>query len=202
MAPSDLPVQVHRLGLGRLLAILWLVGVALAFFDIVRRGGLGSYAGEAFLLMASALIAYVFGLRPVVAEDTEGLEVRNPLRTVLVPWSAVTATDATDVLRVHAGETVVRCFAVPYSRPSRASKIAGGGGALTGLSPLPAAEEPFGFAGGPRVGRGEQLAHRIRDLAGAYGSGDPRPVRQQWAPDGAGAIGLAGALAILALALL
>jgi len=203
MAASDLPVQVHRLALGRLLAVLWFVGVGLALFDITRRGMLGTYGGWALLLVSSALVAYTFGLRPAVVENPSGLVVRNPVRTVEVPWSAVTDTDATDVLRVHAGATVVRCFAVPYSRPARSAKSSGGtaGGTLTGLSPLPAAQEAPGQARGPGVGRGALLADRIMRLAEQYGSGDPRPVGQAWAPDGAGAMAAALVLVLVAAVL-
>lgn len=204
MAASDLPVQVHRLGLGRFVAVLWFIGAGLALFDIIRRGALGDYAGPALALVASGLVAYAFGVRPAVIEELERVTVRNPLRTVHLPWAAVTGADVTDVLRLHAGELVVRCFAVPFSRPTRPSRIAGGAGALTGLSPLPSRDAEPTDSAGPLVGRAGTLADRLMDLAGEYGragEGEAGAVREEWAPDGAGLVALAVVLLLIALAL-
>jgi hypothetical protein len=60
--------------------------------------------------------------------------VHNPVRTWTVTWSSITKVDAGDVIRIHAGDQVVRCFALPRrdKRP-----IVSGFASAFGGRPLP-----------------------------------------------------------------
>lgn len=104
----------HRLGWGRAISYAVLVLAALGAIDGLRRG-LGDRIDIATVLVAAAVgcLAYVLGVRPAVVETTAALEVRNPLRTTIVPWAEITGLRSDDVLVVETGERDIRCFALP-----------------------------------------------------------------------------------------
>ncbi|MFC6236841.1 hypothetical protein [Longivirga aurantiaca] len=106
-------LRSYRLGNGRLLAWSVLVIVAvLAGQALIAGEGTGRWLA----LTAAAGIAcaaWVLGIRPVVRELPTVLEVHNPIRTWTVTWSSITRIDADDVVRIHAGDQIVRCFALP-----------------------------------------------------------------------------------------
>jgi hypothetical protein len=88
------------------------VGVALAVQAMFVGDAVSRWAA-ATGCVAAVCFAYLLGIRPVVTEMPTYLEVRNPLRTAKVWWSSITKVDVDDVVRVHAGDVVVRCFALP-----------------------------------------------------------------------------------------
>lgn len=99
---------------------IWLVFAVLNLADLAWQGG-----GHAALVVAAVIllvtgVAYVAALRPRVIADDEAVTVRNPLRDIRVPWSAVTGIDLGDSLRVHCEpHRVVHSWAVQSSRRSR-----------------------------------------------------------------------------------
>ncbi len=206
MAVAPTPFAVHRLTTGRMVALVLGAVVLLVVVDAWRRGQLGSYGAATCLLLLLLPLAYVLGVRPAVLEGPAGLEVRNPLRTTVVPWAAVSDVDVVDVLRVRSGEDYVRCFAVPRRRPppSMLSSATTTGGMLPARNPdqgwQPKSGEP----------RAQALARRLvemrdrhgRGYAGAVQPGQPEAVTTQWAPDALAALGLGVALALVALVLL
>lgn len=112
MEGADL--RVHRLGMGRLVGTTIAVVALLGLLDLVRRGQLGGDDLPLGLLCLALIgLCYLLGLRPAVLELSEALVVRNPLRTAMIPWPAITEVTITDVVVVSAGEQEVRCFALP-----------------------------------------------------------------------------------------
>lgn len=96
--------------LSRVLAWGWVVVAVLLLVDIAVRGhDRASWIAAAVLLLTVGG-TYALWLRPRVVSTARGLRVINPLRETFVPWSAVTWVDVTDVLRVHAGEQIVRSW--------------------------------------------------------------------------------------------
>lgn len=189
-------VRTHRLVLGQGLAWAWLAVAVVFAVDAVRRADGRQLAVILLALAAGSMVAYVFGLRPAVVEEPAALVVVNPVRTTQVPWTAVTDVDVADVLRVHAGTTVVRCFAVPRTR----RRVVAGGGGGFGLgfgSGLPRAE-PEG--GGPSLGRSDVVQARLLDVAEQLGGlrGGPGVVTR-WAWSGAGVLAGAGLLVVVAV---
>ncbi|MGD9956415.1 MAG: hypothetical protein AB7O74_02985 [Candidatus Nanopelagicales bacterium] len=129
------PLRSYRLGNGRLLAwaVLVIVG-ALAAQALWSGEGTGRWLAVT-AAVAVACAAWLLGVRPAVVELPTVLEVRNPLRTWTITWSSITKVDADDVIRIHAGEQVVRCFSLPRrdKRP-----IVSGFASAFGGRPLPA----------------------------------------------------------------
>jgi hypothetical protein len=200
------PFAVHRLTTGRVVSFAVVGVVLLLVVDTWRRGQLGAYGAAACLLLALLPLVYVLGIRPALLEGPTALEVRNPLRTTVIPWSAVSDLDVVDVLRVRVGEEYVRCFAVPRRRPPPSVLRSA---ATTGQM-LPAKDPDRGWQ--PPVGepRSEALAQRLRDMRDVHGRGyagapqptPPGPVTTRWAPDALVALAVGALLLVAALALL
>lgn len=208
MALGSTPFATHRLTTGRVVS--WVVAVAavVLVLDIVRRGQLGPYAGMVCLLLAVVPTVYLLGVRPAVVEGPNALEVRNPLRTTVIPWAAVEDVDVTDVLRVRYGgpdhETYVRCFAVPRRRPAPSMLRSA---STTGLM-LPARDPERGWQPPTGQPRAAALAQRLRDLRDWHGRGyagarrdPPGEVTTSWAPDALVCAGLVVALLLAAVVL-
>lgn len=98
-----------------------LIAVAVAnFVDIGIRG-----RDHASLIAAAALllgcgVVYVLCLRPGIVAGDDAVHMRNPLRDVRVPWTALETADVTDALRLHAGGRKYRSWAHQESSRARA----------------------------------------------------------------------------------
>jgi hypothetical protein len=204
MAPA--PFAVHRLTTGRVVAVAVAAAVVVLVLDAWRRGALGDSGGSVCLLLSLLPLAYVLGVRPAVVEGPAGLEVRNPLRTTVVPWTSVTDVDVTDVLRVRAGDQYVRCFAVPRRRPPpTALRSATSSGLI-----LPPKEPDRGWEPARGQSRAQALADRLRSMRDRHGRGyagepvdlEPPDPTTRWAPDSLGALVVTVALLAVAVVLL
>jgi Bacterial PH domain len=206
VAPDAPEFAAHRLVVGRGVAVLLAVLSVLGVLDVLRLGQLGSQGAAVCLLLAVPAAAYVLGMRPGVLEGPAAIEVRNPMRTTVVPWDALTDVDVADVLRLRVGDREVRCFAVPRRRPS----MTGVRSAMSTGFMLPAKDPGRGWepeAGQPRA---QALAQRLRDLAAEHrrlgsGPGQPRAaaaeVTTRWARDAVVAVALVAVLVLAALVL-
>ena len=192
--------QAYYLTAGR--AAAWIVVIAAVFgaVDIVHSGQTRPDRAALLVIGAACLLSYILGMRPAVLEEVEGVCVRNPLRTCLIPWGAVTNVDVTDVLRVHAKDAVVRCFAVPRRRPRPRLPALG-----LGRPP-----SDFGFSdltGVPSTGvhsgtsRAELVAARLRSRAEGAPTGTADPTSPRLAADAAWVLAAAMVLLVLAVAL-
>lgn len=205
VAFASTPFLTHRLTTGR--AVAWVVGIfaLVLVIDTARRGQLLASADTVCLLLALLPAVYVLGVRPAVVEEPTALEVRNPLRTTVVPWAAVSDVDVTDVLRVRYGETYLRCFAVPRRRPAPSMLRS----ATTTGQMLPAKDPERGWQPPSGEPRAAALAQRLRDLrdwhgrgyAGALPATPPADVVTTWAPDALVALGAVALLVVLGLVL-
>ncbi len=208
MALGSTPFATHRLTTGRVVAWVVGVGAVVLVLDVVRRGELGSYGGMVCLLLALIPTVYVLGVRPALVEGPNALEVRNPLRTTVIPWAAVEDVDVTDVLRVRYGgpdhETHLRCFAVPRRRPAPSLLRSA---SSTGLM-LPSRDPDRGWQPPSGEPRAAALAQRLRDLRDWHGRGyagarrtPPGEVTTTWAPDALVCVALIAVLLVAAVVL-
>jgi hypothetical protein len=96
---------------------------AVLAIDVVRRGSIESSGWIALgVLFLLAALVWATGLRPVVVADDRRVLLRNLLRDVDAPWSAVTDIDAADQLRVHTEAGIHRSWAIQV--PNRARRKA------------------------------------------------------------------------------
>jgi hypothetical protein len=188
---------------GRFVAFTLMAVCVLGAVDIVRSGDVAADLSFLLVELAACLLAYVLGVRPAVQEEVDGLAVRNPLRTHRVSWRAVTNVDVTDVLRIHVGGTVVRCFAVPRRRP----KPPAGERQLRDYgfpSTKPATRAGGTPARGPLISRADGICLRLREQAersgGASGdrSGSDLDVTTSWATDSLVSLATGALLVVLA----
>lgn len=199
MSGYESPLRTYRLGNGRFLAWVVLVIAAVLAAQALWSGeGTGRWlAVTAAVVVACA--AWVLGVRPVVAELPTVLEVHNPLRTWTITWSSITKIDADDVVRIHAGEQVVRCFCLP--RRDRRPMVSGFASAFGGR-PLPADDVQPVRGSTTTYDVVEALEDRAHSLRGGNASDAP-PV---WEVDRVAlvvtAIGVVNAVAWLMLVLL
>lgn len=192
-------LRSYRLGNGRLLAWSVLVVVAvLAGQALIAGEGTGRWLAVT-AAAAIACAAWVLGIRPVVRELPTVLEVHNPIRTWTVTWSSITRIDADDVVRIHAGDQIVRCFALPRrdKRPIVSGFVSAFGG-----RPLPASDTEPVRSSVTTYDVIEALEDRAHSLRGGNASDAP----PSWDVDRAAlvvsAVGALNAVAWLMLILL
>jgi hypothetical protein len=171
-----------------------------------------------WLLAVTAALACLFW-RPAVVVDDTGVELRNVLRDVRVPWAALDAVETRYTLTLHCGERRYQSWAgAAPGRPSVATQL-GLGGAPTPTRSDHALPDPRWTAGGgsaaPASSRDlradsgatafmiEQRWNSWRERAGtgtgtgtSTGTGPPETVLVWWRPVLPGVSVAAAALAL------
>jgi hypothetical protein len=92
--------RVFRSTAARVSGWAWLVFAAVNMVDLAMRGRDSAALIAAAVLLLGCGIAYVIGLRPRVVADETGVRVHNPLRDIVVPWSALEKIAAPGSLRI------------------------------------------------------------------------------------------------------
>ncbi|MEU1483236.1 PH domain-containing protein [Streptomyces sp. NPDC005752] len=120
--------RTYRSGAGLVSgALLLLLLVWLGVDAVVRGSGWTPWLALAVMLTAIPLIV-AFTLRPAVYANEERIRIRNPLRTIVLPWSDVSAVRAkySTEIHTHSG-TKYQLWAVPVSlrERKRAARTAG-----------------------------------------------------------------------------
>ena len=114
MASTSAQFPVHRTGGGPVLAWVWIGAMVVLAFLALRAGRSLPELGGALLVLSTIGPAYVWGLRPRLEENPDGLLVVNPLRDVRVPWPALSYARVGYVLRLWTVDgQEVSVFAVP-----------------------------------------------------------------------------------------
>src|SRR5206468_1785221 len=81
-------------------------------------------------------LVFAFTLRPAVFAGADRLRVRNPFRTITVPWGAVEGVRAAYSSEVFAGGKKYQLWAIPVSLRQRKKAVR--------QSARGAAEDPYG----------------------------------------------------------
>lgn len=157
-------------GVALLVVALMLLADVLVNGDTRTR--LLSVAG---LLLTSPLVI-AFTLRPAVYAGNERMRVRNPFRTVTLPWGAVESVRSGYSSEVLAGGRTFQLWAVPVSL--RARNRAARHNERVAAGHPPARGGLFGLGGAPAVGEGDTRPQRaqsdrtvdeLRELAARHG---------------------------------
>ncbi|RBM11693.1 PH domain-containing protein [Streptomyces sp. PT12] len=176
----------------------WLGGDA-----IVRGDGRAPVTAVAALLFVGPLVT-AFTFRPAVFASDERLRVRNPFRTITLPWATVDTIRAGYSTEVLAGDAKYQMWAIPVSLRARSKATRHNERAASGK---PSRVGLFGFGGGsigpqpdegPRTAPGDvavaelrELAERHRDEDYAKGTVTARWSYEILAPLAVGAVALA-----------
>ncbi|WP_149185055.1 PH domain-containing protein [Streptomyces sp. TRM49041] len=127
------PDRVYRSVLAMLGGLLLLgVGLWMGVDAMIRGDGRTPWVAAASLLLGVPLVV-AFTFRPAVYANDDRMRVRNPFRTVVVPWGAVDALRATYSTEVvtHDGAKY-QLWAVPVSMRQRKLAVRSGGKVLVG----------------------------------------------------------------------
>ncbi|WBB63561.1 PH domain-containing protein [Streptomyces sp. WMMC500] len=202
-------------------------GIAAGVLLLALGGWLGVDAlvrgsGQARALAVAALVAGVplvvaLTLRPVVYAGEERLRVRNPFRTIVVPWGRVEEIRAGYSSEVVTEDATYQMWAIPVSLRARKKAnrrrdraAAGAGGGLFSPSSRPALSDPeMRRPGGTGAGSLDPMAddptptadksiRELRELAHTYADreGAQGPVSVRWAYEIIGPA-VAGSLALI-----
>ncbi|WP_430478406.1 PH domain-containing protein [Streptomyces sp. P11-1] len=156
--------------------LLALVGV-MAGDALIRGEGQAPWLALAALLTAVPLIV-AFTLRPVVAVNNERIRIRNPFRTIQLPWTEVADVRAGYSSElIAAGGTKYQLWAIPVSlrdrkRASRAAARTPHKDAYGRFSPSAGAGTDAHRHTAPPVAAADQTIMELRDLAER--AGDPK----------------------------
>lgn len=192
--------RVFRSVVGRWFGVIWLVFAVANLVDLLVRGdGRAALVIGAVLLAATAVV-WVTALRPRIVADDGGLRVVNPVREVRVPWAAVTAIDATDVVRVHTPAATYRCWAVQALNRHRTHPF--------GRRSPESSERKRTTTGGPdqetrrRTARRTRADHVAGELDAVWwklcGNGEDDAEAVSWSSAALGALGAGAALVLVA----
>lgn len=178
------------------------VGVLLVA-DVLVDGSTRERLLSAAGLLLTLPLVVAFTLRPAVFAGAERMRVRNPFRTVTVPWGAVESVRSGYSSEVVADGSTYQLWAVPVSLRARNraarhnERVAAGrppvGGGMFGLGGAPVVgEEDTGTKRAPS----DRTIDELRELAARHGESTPAQgtVTVRWAYEILGPA-LAGAVA-------
>jgi hypothetical protein len=184
----------------------WLGGDA-----VVRGSGRTPWLTLAALLLAVPLIV-AFTIRPAVHANAERIRIRNPFRTITLPWAAVDSLRASYSTELVSGGHKYQLWAIPVSLRARKraarhdARLKAGieSGAAFGVPATARRRTPVPGADGTiRSGSDQALAelrelrdHAAPDAAQPHPAGTVRWAYEVIGPAAAGAIVLAVVLGI------
>lgn len=101
------------------LTVLWVLVAAYVVIDVIRAGN-GHDTVVALALVATvSVVIHATATRPAVVIDDGGILLRNIVRDIYVPWSAVEDIDTEWVLTVHTSGRKYVAWAVSARNPAR-----------------------------------------------------------------------------------
>jgi len=199
---------VHRTGGGVILAWVWIGCVVGAAAAIVWSHSSPAQVGGGLVLLATVGPAYVWGLRPRLEENPDGLLVVNPLREIHVPWSTLTYARVVYVLRLWTVDgDQVAVFAVPRETSTQRLRRRGMSTGLPFTGPIPGSlgtEVDPTTSTGPALSAPERIAFALNErvernlLSGRAADGQ---VTVGWSPVALRVLGASVASAALGLLL-
>ncbi|MFF7410906.1 PH domain-containing protein [Streptomyces lydicus] len=183
-------------GILLLLLGLWLAG------DALLRGDTHTRLTAACALLLGVPLVTAYTLRPLVRAGDDRLTVRNPFRTITLPWGAVEGLRASFSTEVFTTTGKYQLWAIPVSLRQRKKA---GRQAMRGADAPRPRFGPNADAGPPPRAAADQALDELRDLkeradrrADAQNTAEP-VVRWAYAviaPAVLGAIGLAVMIAV------
>ncbi|MBY8883972.1 PH domain-containing protein [Streptomyces sp. PTM05] len=151
--------------------LLLALGLWLVIDAMLHGSGRTPWLALAVLVLGAPLV-YAFTLRPVVYAGEARMLVRNPFRTITIPWAAVEAVRSGYTSEVLAGGRKFQLWSVPVSMRARkrASRQAMRAAAGVETGSAPSRGPAFGRGGttatdGPPRAQSDQVIDQLNDLA-------------------------------------
>jgi hypothetical protein len=192
---------VHRSSGGAIIAWVWIAAVAVLALSVLWAHSSLSELGGALVVVATVGPAYVWGIRPRLEENPDGLLVLNPLREVFVPWSALTYARVVYVLQLWTVDgTEVAVFAVPRETSSQRFRRRGLSGGLPFTGPVAPGQD--GPNHGSLLSAPEQIAYDLNERVERQPKDQVvEPMRAGWSPLSLQVLAASASLAVLGLLL-
>ncbi|WP_084963726.1 PH domain-containing protein [Thermoactinospora rubra] len=179
------------------IAWVWMAFAAFNVWDLTAH-----YTGKSTLVAAAVLavitvVVYITGLRPATVFTEEALRVRNPLRTIVAPWSAVGEARASHAISVEYGEGHQMRLWTPMASSRERAK------AQRQAVPKQARSRGEQLAAEALAGKthADWVAEQITERAQAArrATRERGQVSVRWAPDSLVAVGLALVMIVVAV---
>lgn len=210
--PQTYADRVYRSGAAMVAGALLLgLGAWLAGDAILRGEGRTPLTAVAALLLAAPVVV-AFTFRPAVFASDARLRVRNPFRTITVPWARVDTIRAQYSTELLADGRKFQLWAIPVSLRAR-SRVNRHNARLSSGEPPRTGPFSFGLGGarsladapeegGPRTAPGDAAVAELRELAESHAADKAAqgPVVVRWCYEIL-APAAVGGLALLALLL-
>ncbi|WP_335981728.1 MULTISPECIES: PH domain-containing protein [Streptomycetaceae] len=176
--------RAYRSVAGVVGGVLLLVLVGWIGGDAVARGtGHTPWLALAAMLCAVPLIV-AFTLRPVVYANDDRIRVRNPFRTITVPWPGVESIRSGYSTEMLAGGRKFQLWAIPVSVRARKSaakqteRAQSGGGRRDPFGPIPRRRPGQPDADGTVRAPSDRAVYELRELADRH---EARPGEEEQA---------------------
>ncbi|MBC9717753.1 PH domain-containing protein [Streptomyces sp. TRM66268-LWL] len=194
------PDRVFRSGAGIAGGVLLLaLGAWLGGDALLRGNGMAPWlALAAMIALVPLVVAYT--VRPAVYANDQRLKIRNPFRTIVLPWASVDDVRASFSCEVLSGTEKYQVWAIPVSL--RARKSANRRQARAAASDPSGRTSALAGADKPTRAAADQAVDDLRALAERHAS-DPAaqgPVEVRWAYEVLAPV-VAGAILLAVLAL-
>ncbi|WP_214111325.1 PH domain-containing protein [Acrocarpospora catenulata] len=180
--------MIYRSRLAWVLGWVWLAFAAVNIADLVIRGTMPVALVVGAVLGVITYLVFMMSLRPATITEEGGVRIRNPFRTVFVPWNKVDEVQVSSAITIQAGDLEVRCWTPQPTARERAK--ASRRGTSTGGRPSryprtePVRSKAEQAALDAMAGRthADWVAEQIRDLSAKRGRTATGETTVTWSP--------------------
>ncbi|WP_406283164.1 PH domain-containing protein [Embleya sp. NBC_00896] len=188
---SDEDVTTYRSRPAMAVGVLLIaVGIWMIIDTLVRGEGRTKWLAIAMVIFFAVLVI-ALTLRSAVLVGPERLVIRNPFRTIVVPWGALERVRAEYSIEVRAGDKSFHIWAIPVSLRERKRALRQQGRS--------AAENPYGQSQHdlPQLSRADQVVDDLRGMSEQFGKKSTGPVEVAWSMEIIGGMALSGIAALI-----
>ncbi|MEU0933360.1 PH domain-containing protein [Embleya sp. NPDC005971] len=170
--------------------LLIAVGVWMVVDTLIRGEGRTKWLVLAIVIFFGFLVV-ALTLRSAVLVGPDRLVIRNPFRTIVVPWGAVERVRAEYSIEVRADEKSFHIWAIPVSLRERKRALRQQGRA--------AAEDPYGHGAHdlPQLSRADQVVDDLRGMSEQFAKKSAGPVQVHWSSEILGGMAVSGLASVL-----
>ncbi|MFE5333252.1 PH domain-containing protein [Embleya sp. NPDC056575] len=189
---SDEDITTYRSRPAMAVGVLLIaVGLWMVIDTLIRGDGDTKWLAIAVVVFFAILVV-ALTLRSAVLVGPERLVIRNPFRTIVVPWGAVERVRAEYSIEVRADDRSFYIWAIPVSLRERKRALRQQGRA--------AAEDPYGRGGAhdlPQLSHADQVVDDLRGMSEQFAKASTGPVRVHWSPEILGGLAVSGIASVL-----
>ncbi|MGC0422615.1 PH domain-containing protein [Embleya sp. AB8] len=188
---SDEDITTYRSRPAMAVGVLLIaVGAWMVVDTSIRGDGRTKWLAIAMVIFFAILVV-ALTLRSAVVIGPDRLVIRNPFRTIVVPWGALERVRAEYSIEVRADRKAFHIWAIPVSLRERKRALRQQGRS--------AAENPYGQGVHelPRLSQADQVVDDLRGMSEQFGKQSTGPVQIRWSPEILGGLAVSGLASVL-----